>query len=165
MFDTIGDGVLFTVNNREKYLRFCAEHSKKTIFAFGITLTSEQKERVKREIEKIENDTYRWKCVQELDNTKEYGDYASCLYRATKAKFYKFKRSNYRLYFALWTNCVKLVDNVLGAAGSDILRLNGVITPGTYYYYLNNEFKKKHSNVIKKERITNKDIYEQEKSR
>jgi hypothetical protein len=67
------------------------------------------------------------------------------------------------LYFALWTNCVKLVDNILKATGGDILRLNGVITPGAYYYHLNNEFKKKKSNVIRKEIITNKDIITQNK--
>lgn len=162
LFDTIGDGVLFKVKNRKKYLRFCAEHSKKTIFAFGLTLSEKQKKRVQEELDKIESYTYRWKCVQEEDDSQEYGDYASCLYRATGAKFYKFKESNYRLYFVLWTNCVKLVDNVLGATGSDILRLNGFITPGTYYAYLNNEFKRKNSNVIKKEIITNKDVFDKE---
>ena len=160
LFDTIGDGVLFTVNNKKKYLRFCAEHSKKTIFVFGITLTDKQKMRVQKELEKIESYTYRWKCVQELDNSKEYDDYASCLYRATKAKFYKFNESSYRIYFAPWTNCVKLVDNVLGVVGSDIIHLNGFITPGAYYYYLNSEFKKKNSNVIKKEIFTNEDLFE-----
>lgn len=163
LFDTIGDGTLFIVNNRMKYLRFCAEHSKKTIFAFGITLTDKQKERVKEELDKIQSYTYRWKCIQEKDKEKEHGDYASCLYRATKARFYKFNKSTYKLYYALWTNCVKLVDNVLVASGGDILRLNGVITPGAYYYHLNNEYKKKHSNVIRKQIITNKDVFTQNK--
>lgn len=163
LFDTIGDGTLFIIDDRMKYLRFCAEHSKKTIFAFGITLTDKQKEKVRNELNKIKNNTYRWKCVQENDKSQEFGDYASCLYRSTNAKFYKFTQSSYKLYFALWTNCVKLVDNILKATGGDILRLNGVITPGAYYYHLNNEFKKKKSNVIRKEIITNKDIITQNK--
>lgn len=159
LFDCIGDGTLFIVNNREKYLRFCAEHSKKTIFAFGITLTDKQKEKVRIELDKIQSYTYRWKCLQENDKANNYDDYASCLYRATNAKFYKFRESTYKLYFALWTNCVKLVDNIMKATGGDILRLNGVITPGAYYYHLNNEFKKKKSNVIRKQIITNRDIF------
>ena len=163
LFDTIGDGTLFIIDDRMKYLRFCAEHSKKTIFAFGITLTDKQKEKVRNELNKIKSNTYRWKCVQENDKSQELGDYASCLYRSTNAKFYKFTQSSYKLYFALWTNCVKLVDNILKATGGDILRLNGVITPGAYYYHLNNEFKKKKSNVIRKEIITNKDIITQNK--
>ena len=164
LFDCMGDGILFIVNDREKYLKFCAEHSKKTIFAFGITLTDEQKVKIKKELNKVKSYTYRWKCLQEENKKEEYGDYASCLYRATKAKFYKFSESTYRLYFVLWANCVKLVDNVLKAAGGDILRLNGVITPGAYYYHLNNEFKKKESNVIRKEIITNKDVFTQNKN-
>lgn len=162
-FDTIGDGILFTVDSRKKYLRFCAEHSKKTIFAFGITLTEKQKRRVRAELDTVQSNTYRWKCLQEEDNNQEFGDYASCLYRATGAKFYKFNSSSYRLYYALWTNCVKLVDHILGATGSDLLRLNGVITPGAYYYHLNNQFKKKNSNVIRKVIITNNDIITQNK--
>ncbi len=165
LFDTVGDGVLFEVNDKKKYLHFCAEHSKKTIFAFGMTLSEKQKSAVQKELDRIESYTYRWKCTQELDSQNEYGDYASCLYRATKAKFYKFKQSNYRLYFVLWTNCVKLVDDILGATGSNILRLNGFITPGAYYYYLNNEFKKKKSNVITKEIITNEDVFKQNKEK
>lgn len=164
MFDTVGDGVLFVIDDRMKYLRFCAEHSKKTIFAFGLTLTNQQKEAVRRELDKVKSYTYRWKCVQEQDKSKDFGDYASCLYRSTNAKFYKFTQSSYKLYFALWTNCVKLVDNVLKATGGDILRLNGVITPGAYYHHLSNEFKKKKSNVIRKEIITNKDIFTQNKN-
>ena len=163
LFDTIGDGILFIIDDRMKYLRFCAEHSKKTIFAFGITLTNEQKKNVRKVLKELQSKTYRWKCIQETNKKEEYGDYASCLYRATKAKFYKFNSSTYKLYFALWTNCVKLVDDVLKASGGDILRLNGVITPGAYYYHLNNEYKKKNSNVIRKEIITNKDIFTQNK--
>jgi hypothetical protein len=59
LFDTVGDGTLFTVDNRDKYLKFCAEHSKKTIFAFGISLTDKQKERVRDELNKIQSNTYR----------------------------------------------------------------------------------------------------------
>ena len=55
------------------------------------------------------------------------------------------------------TNCVKLVDDVVGTTGSDLLTINGVITPGAYYEYLENEFKKKNSNVITKQ------IYSKEK--
>lgn len=163
LFDTVGDGTLFIIDDRMKYLRFCAEHSKKTIFAFGITLTDEQKKNVKKVLKDLQAKTYRWKCIQEKNKKEEFGDYASCLYRATNAKFYKFNSSTYKLYFALWTNCVKLVDDVLKASGGDILRLNGVITPGAYYHHLNNEYKKKNSNVIRKEIITNKDIITQNK--
>ena len=38
----------------------------------------------------------------------------------------------------------------------DILSINGIITPGTYYDYLNRAFKRKNSNIIYKE-IYNKE--------
>ncbi len=155
LFDTLGDGTFFTINNKQSYLKFCTSHSKKTIFSFGVSLTPLQKERIKKELEKIMEYSYRWKCKQELDDINEYNDYASILYRYTKAKFYKFNKGKWKIYFLFSTNCVKLVDSVLGATGSDILKINGIITPGAYYNYLNKEFKRKNSSVISKEIYTN----------
>ena len=63
----------------------------------------------------------------------------------------------------MWTNCVKLIDQILGVTGSELLRLNGVITPGTYYYFLDEKFKNQNSNVIRKQIITNGSIFTQEK--
>lgn len=155
LFGSLGDGTFVIINRKNKYLKFCTSHSKKTIFSFGVTLTNRQKEKVKKELEKIQEYTYRWNCNQELDNSKEYNDYASILYRYTNAKFYKFNKGKWKKYFLFSSNCVKLVDKALGATGSDILKLNGIITPGAYYNYLNNEFKRPNSNVIKKNIYTN----------
>lgn len=154
-FESIGDGTFFTINNKDKYLRFCTSHSKKTIFAFGITLSNEQKSRIKQELDKIQEYAYRWECQQELDNSKEFNDYASILYRYTKAKFYKFNKGKWKTYVLFSTNCVKLVDKVLGAAGSDLLKINGIISPGAYYNYLNKEFKRQNSSVVTKKIYTN----------
>ena len=35
-----------------------------------------------------------------------------------------------------------IADSVIGRLGTDILGISGVITPGTYYNYLQNEFTK-----------------------
>lgn len=156
LFESIGDGTFVIINNKNKYLKFCTSHSKKTIFSFGISLSDKQKESIKKELNKIQEYTYRWNCQQELDNSQEYNDYASILYRYTKAKIYKFNKGKWKTYFLFSTNCVKLVDKVLGATGSDLLKLNGIITPGAYYNYLNKEFKRQNSNVISKEIYTNK---------
>lgn len=155
LFKTLGDGTFVIINSKSKYLKFCTSHSKKTIFSFGISLTEKQKEKIKKELEKIQEYSYRWLSNQELDNNVEYNDYASILYRYTKAKYYKFTKGKWRKYFLFSTNCVKLVDKVLGATGSDILKINGIITPGAYYNYLDKEFKRKNSNVVKKEIYAN----------
>ena len=162
-FGTVGDGTIFTVE-KEKYLDFCTRHSGKTFFSFGITLTDNQKERVKKRLKQIMDDTYRWMPPSEVDPKGDFQDYGSCLYRETKATFYKFDDKNkYRLYYALWNNCVKLIDDILGSTGSSLLALNGVITPGTYYYFLDDKFRTPNSNIIRKQIIVNGDTFTQKK--
>jgi len=152
LFASIGEGILFEISDKEKYLNFCMHHSKKMLFCYGITLTKEQKEKVKNQIKKLKSNTYRWyaKAEKEKHELEEFSDYPSILYDYTQAKFYKFKRSSFKIYFLLTTNCVKLVEYVANAVGMDILNINGIITPGTYYNYLESEFKRKNSNVITK---------------
>ena len=90
--------------------------------------------------------SYKKKRIDE----NEYGDYASCLYKSTNAQFYKFNSGRFKKYFVLGVNCCLLADSIIGKSGTDILKMNGIITPGTYYEYLNREFKKKNSMVITK---------------
>ena len=153
-FELIGDGTLFEIKGKEKYINFCTNNSDKTIFAFGITLTKKEKLKIKEEIKKIKNNTYKWN-----PNENKQNNYATLLQKKTNAKFYKFKQSNYKIYFLLFTNCVKLIDNILGVTGSDLLKINGVITPGTYYDFLEKEYKRKNSNVIAKSIYTKYDNY------
>ena len=153
-FRTVGDGVVF-VTNKEKYIPFCVEHSQKTIFGFGIKLTDLQKREIRKYIDQLFSNMYEWnppivsakKCDQKNESL-QFKDYASCLYQATKASFYKFKSGKFKKYFALGVNCCLLADSIIGKSGSDILKMNGLITPGTYYEYLNREFQKKNSNVV-----------------
>lgn len=162
----ISDGVVF-VADRKEYIPFCIEHSKKTIFAFGIKLTDNQKKNVEKEIDNLFTNLVEWDCPYKVaesenknkkPNKKKYDDYASCLYRATLAKMYKFNKGKYKKYFVLGNNCVKLADEIIGKSGTDILKMSGIITPGAYYEYLNREFKKKNSMVISRKIYNNKNI-------
>lgn len=149
LFETVADGMLCIIKSKSKYLKFCTNYSKKTIFSFGITLSEKQKNRIRLELNKMQEYAYRWKCDQEVK--KEHcEDFASVLYRNTGVEYYKFTKGKWKTYFVFTTNCVKLVDKVLGATGSDILNVNGIVTPGAYYNFLNKEFKRKNSAVIKK---------------
>lgn len=147
LHELFGDGVVFTTT-RDEYISFCIEHSKKTLFVFGIKLTNVQKRRIEKEITKLKDNLVRWFSPVEEDSSKEYKDYASCLYKKTKAKFYKFKTGNFKTYFTLGNNCCLLADQIIGKSGIDLLKMNGLITPGTYYEYLNREFMKKDSSVV-----------------
>ena len=60
------------------------------------------------------------------------------------------KAGKFKTYFVLNTNCVLLADTILGTSGIDILKVSGLIAPGTYYEYFEREFKRKRSKVVSK---------------
>ena len=166
----IGDGVVFTTT-RDKYIPFCIEHSKKTIFAFGLKLTDRQKEKINKAIDNIFKDLVEWhppyqvalddakkRKLKRKVNQNKYSDYASCLYHATNAKFYKFSKGKWKKYFVVGNNCCRLADYIVGKSGIDLLKMYGVITPGAYYEYLNREFKKKNSMVISRKIYNSKNV-------
>ena len=148
--ELFGDGVLFVTDKKSDYINFCIDNSGKTIFDFGIKLSEKQKLRVKKRIDEVFSNAISW----DYKSDKKYNNgnsYAAKLYKRVNAKFYKFKKSKYKTYFILGTNCSYLVDDIVGKSGMDILSINGIITPGTYYDYLNKELRLKSSNVISKE--------------
>lgn len=147
--ETIGDGILFTTS-KEKYIPFCKEHSQKTLFGYGLKLDQEQYKNVENRINEIKSRLIEWKppALEDPQHMDMYNDYASLLVKETGAKTYKFKNSRFKTYFVLSTNCVLLADSVIGKAGTDLLNINGIITPGTYYDYFEKEFKKKDSFVV-----------------
>lgn len=152
----IGSGVVFTTSKND-YIRFCITHSEKTLFGFGIKLNATQKKKVQKELEKIKSDLIEWEpCyLRDLKAKKkikkdDYKDYASMLYKNTKAKFYKFKTGKLKTYFILGNNCGTLVDKILKSSGAEVLKMYGIITPGTYYDFLEREYMKKGSNVVSK---------------
>lgn len=154
-----GDGVLFVAENKKDYINFCIDNSKKTIFEFGLVLTDLQRKRVSKRIDELQDILVKWD--HKTDRKYNDGDsYAGRLYKKTKAKFFKFKKGKYRTYFVLGVNCCHLMDDILGKSGIDILSINGIITPGTYYDYLNRELKKKNSNIVFKDvyNANNKDF-------
>lgn len=150
----ISDGVLIEAESKEAYISFSQSYFNKTIFGFGLKLTYEQKENVRQRIESIYNNLYEWKPDSRLaeenriDPLPKYKDYASIVYDNLKAKFYKFKSGPFKTYFGLNTNCVLLADSIVGQAGIDIIKIQGLITPGAYFDYFNKEFLRKNSFVV-----------------
>lgn len=152
---SIGDGILFEVD-KNSYLRFCNKNENKNIISFGLKITEEQKDSIRKRLEFIKKDAYEWRPLSRIYDNEAYNDYASRLYNETGANFYKFKRGKFKTYFVLSTNCVQLADELLGTSGIDLLTINGLITPGTYYDYFNREFRRKNSAVVSKEIYLNK---------
>lgn len=168
LYEIIGNGIVFITKNKKKYIDFCIKDNKKTLFSFGIKLTEEEKIKIENNINKIFEHLKEWNppCVQaknkKLKQKKdEYADYSSRLYKYTNAKFYKFKTGRYKFFSVIGNNCVSFANKIIGNVLKNKFKFYGVLTPGTYYNYLEREFMKKNSIVIYKKIYTNsnKNIY------
>lgn len=149
---TIGDGVFFTVPF-EYYIPNAMSAEKNSIFEYGVRIEEDQRPLIEQAIEKIVNNGYRWYCRLEredgYDRFDEYKeDYPSRLHYKTGAKFYKVKRGKFKTYWALGDNCALFTDLILGKLGADVLSMRGIISPGTYLEYLQNEYLKKNSPIV-----------------
>lgn len=144
LFGAIGDGVLF-IADKTKYIDFCIEDDPSSC-AFGYTLylDENQKEAIEKTIEDFKDNLISWK-----PSLNE--EYAYRLYQKTNARFYKFKKGRFKYYFVMTTNCVLLADKIIGKSGIDIVNMNGIITPGSYFHYFEEESKKENSRVLKKQ--------------
>lgn len=157
LFGSVGDGVLFTVTNRDEYINFCAKATGDSIFAFGLRLNEAQKEAIRERLASLFTHVYPWECKLQRYEEKTYSseqkpdDYASRLYEATHAKLYKFRDTSFKAYFVLTTNCVKLSDYVIRSTGIAAANPNGIMSPGEYYEYFDRQYHLKNSIVISKQ--------------
>ncbi len=150
LFTTLGDGVLFTVSDKEKYIDFCVSNSNKTIVEYGVKLSNKEKLKLQKELDKIMSDSYEWKPPVALDKNGIYKDYASRLYMKTNAKFYKFKTGEFKTYFVVGVNCSYFADRLMRNCVFEVLKIVGIISPGTYYEYLEENYRKKYSKVVQR---------------
>ena len=150
LFGMIGDGVLFKAN-REKYIELCKRESQKTIFAYGLSLSEQQKKAIEEQLREIEELLIPWEPSSQLMKRRE-GEikhtYSYQLKHEADATLYKFSSSKFKTYFVLSTNCVLLADSIVGKAGTDILSPQGFIVPGTYQDYLDLEYTKPNGLVV-----------------
>ena len=150
LFGMIGDGVLFKAN-REKYIELCKRESQKTLFAYGLSLSEQQKKAIEEQLRDIEGLLIPWEPSSQLMKRRE-GEikhtYSYQLKHEADATLYKFSSSKFKTYFVLSTNCVLLADSIVGKAGTDILSPQGFIVPGTYQDYLDLEYTKPSGIVV-----------------
>lgn len=123
---------------------------------YGLALTPEQKKGVQEQLDDLLSHVLPWEPKAEQadkgeikGNAKDFEDVSSQLYNDAKASFYKFKQGNeFKTYYALGTNCVKLVDTLVGKTGIDLIKINGIITPGAYLDYLDRLYDRGDSIVV-----------------
>ena len=139
LFGLISDGVL-VMAKREPYIAYCLDHEKKKLISFGVSLDQAQRESVRAAAERFMAGSTLWTPPEESPQA----DFA----RATGATFHKLRKGPFQTYNALKTNCVALADILCGASGLDLMNLQGIITPGTYYAFLDRQFLRRNSIVI-----------------
>ncbi|MFI3236522.1 MAG: hypothetical protein R3Y47_00680 [Lachnospiraceae bacterium] len=147
----IGAGVFYEVYNKKEYLAFCKDVRQETIFEFGLLLSEDELNGIRRKISDLKGRSNIWKCKAQRakergEDVSMYQELPCLLSQATETVFYKLYSGSYKYYWILETNCAKFTDDLLKASGMRTI-LNGVITPGTYFSYLNDEFAK-NSHVV-----------------
>lgn len=160
LFWSIWDWVLFKVP-KEEYIKFCQKESQKVLFWYWIYLDEEQKKLVEERIKEIDDLLIPWIPTDTEFKQKDWTFwkmYSYKLFSETSAKFFKFKKSKFKTYFVLNTNCVLLADSIIWKAWTDILSSKWFITPWTYQNYLDMEFEKKNSIVVSKTIYKQKNI-------
>ncbi len=137
---TYGDGVLIQAD-RKKFIEYSIDGEKKTIVAFTLKLTEDQIVLMEKRVIELLSRTTPWYPRGVTD--PECNDYASRIWRNTDAQFYKFSEGLFKTYFFVSTNCVLLVDYFVHFKGLELIRLNGLITPGSYFNFLNEAYQRK----------------------
>ncbi|MCM1298118.1 MAG: DUF308 domain-containing protein [Firmicutes bacterium] len=143
LFGVIGDGI-FLKGEKEPYVRFYVSSSPREILGYGFRLSDLQKQAVREEIAEIEKMIYPWETpLQQLAKNdpaakgEDVCDWGSKLWNCSGADFYKFKSGKLKTYFVVTSNCVMLADRIIRKACSDnIINATSVLTPGSYYDYL-----------------------------
>ncbi len=144
--NTIGDGVLI-ISDPQPYLEFCLRQENKRMIGFVFDMDEKQVQLFQDRLRSLQSRTKTW--VPDF-NTKDPLPYVQRLSNATHASFYKFSQGYFKTYFAFGTNCVDLVDYFINNKNIALFRVNGIITPGAYFNFLNTSFQLKSNKITQR---------------
>ncbi len=149
---TLGDGILIR-SKEAPFLQESITTENKTVIGYGIRLTETQKKALEERIQDLLSRSEPWYCAaakahQKGEDMSPYRDYASRVYKETFCDMYRFTVGKFRTYFISSTNCVLLADALIRNNDLNLVRLNGLVTPGAYLSFLNTEYLKPDSPVI-----------------
>lgn len=145
-FNLYSDGT-FMVTKLRPYLDYCRRWQKKTLVGFTMQLTVEQEKRVRKSIEATLAECQPWQPTQR--NSPAVGQSAHASSKIP-IKYYKVTSGPFKIYSALKTNCVAMAEILVGQTGVKVLPSHGIITPGSYYAFLDRQLKDPDSPVIRK---------------
>ena len=160
---TMGDGVLL-VAPKEEYIYNCLKNENKVLVCFGIVLNGDQKQAFDHRLLEIFDDLVDFHSDEELAQAKKptKGDGSDYLSRVTRnvpdAHFYKYRRGRFKTFFVLSSNCVFFIRHLLGSIGLNLLEMSGIVSPGSYFDFLNKQFKSNKSFVISRRIYTKRNM-------
>lgn len=163
LFQAIGDGVILIVD-KQKYIKYCVEKRDRYLIEFGIKLTDQEEKIIEKNImDLISTNTIDYFSDAELIEQgklppREITDMSSEIHMYADGKFKKITKGKYKKFFVLNNNCAMMVKNILKKIGKDVIAINGILTPGAYYDYLNRQFMLKNTNVITRKIYTKNDF-------
>ena len=67
-----------------------------------------------------------------------------------KVKNKRLECFKFKTYYLFGSSCCNLANEIIGYSGIDFLKMNGLISPGSYYDCLNREYMNKTGLVIKR---------------
>ena len=155
LFDAIGDGIIL-VADKEKYIDYCIHNKKRYLIEFGIVLTEKEEKQIEKRINKLitENTEPFYSDLELYEKGKimydDFNDMSSEIYKYANGKYYRITKGKNKIFFVLKNNCAQVAEQILKGNSKRIIKLNGIISPGTYYDYLNQAFLMKNSNVVTK---------------
>lgn len=169
LFGTYGDGVVILAP-KDEYLYNCLEHENKVLVAFGIVLNEKQKEKLQFALLETFKKFEHFSSDEDLKRMGKEplgpcDDYLSRVTRNVEhAQYYKITEGKYKTFFVFYSNCVSYVSQFLNEIGLHLLDFSGIISPGAYFDFLNNEFKSGKGHVVYRKIYTKKDAPKFKKS-
>lgn len=149
LFGLIGDGIL-GVFDRNSYIKYCIEDKNRFILSYGFKLTEKEKHLLRKKIQDIINNCPEW--FPDSHYKKTYiSKMPDDIYYKADGKFYKFINGPYKTFFLLRNNCVSVCNMFFESSKmTKLLKIDGIISPGTYYNYLEKMYKRKENNIVSK---------------
>lgn len=163
LFGTLGDGVIL-VAPQNPYIYNCLENENKILVGFGIALNDRQKKALNERLLETFSEFEDFYSDEELKRAGkpykgECDDYLSRVTRNVKdSHYYKYKDGKFKTFFVLSSNCVFFITHLLGSIGLNLFDMSGIISPGSYFDFLNKQFKSDKSFVISRTIYTRKSV-------
>lgn len=153
LLGTLGDGVVLLAPKNE-YIYNCLKNENKVLVCFGIVLNEKQKQAFQKRLWEMLSKLEAFECDEQLKrNGREFSgacdDYLSRVTRNVgNARYFKYRDGRFKTFFVLSTNCVYFITHLLSTIGLNLFDMSGIVSPGSYFDFLNKQFKSDKSFVI-----------------